>query len=142
MNAAAVGSIQAADARTLLTNRRVQRVCAMYLKVAVGKRLSHRWIPPSRHRGIAPAACADGGPARYRDRMHPDRAIAPMALRLQQAAAAQFVGRDRERALLAGLLVRGSGPAVVFVSGQGGIGKSALVTATVAGLDLPVGAPG
>ena len=70
--------------------------------------------------------------------MHPDRAIAPMALRLQQAAASQFVGRDRERALLAGLLVRGSGPAVVFVSGQGGIGKSALVTATVAGLDLPV----
>ena len=70
--------------------------------------------------------------------MHPDRAIAPMALRLHEAAATQFVGRDRERALLAGLLVRGSGPAVVFVSGQGGIGKSALVTATVAGLDLPV----
>jgi len=61
-----------------------------------------------------------------------------MARRLQQAAAAQFVGRDRERAHLAGLLVRGAGPAVVFVSGAGGIGKSALVTATVAGLDLPV----
>ena len=70
--------------------------------------------------------------------MQQDRATTPMARRLQQAAAAQFVGRDRERAHLAGLLVRGAGPAVVFVSGAGGIGKSALVTATVAGLDLPV----
>ncbi len=69
--------------------------------------------------------------------MQQDRATTTMAHRLQRAAAAQFVGRDRERARLAGLLVRGSDPAVVFVSGPGGIGKSALVTATVAGLDLP-----
>ena len=59
-----------------------------------------------------------------------------VAHRLQEAAASQFVGRDRERARLAGLLARGSDPAVVFVSGLGGIGKSALVAATVAGLDL------
>ncbi len=58
----------------------------------------------------------------------------PMAHRLQQAAASQFVGRDLERARLAGLLGPGSDPAVVFVSGPGGIGKSALVTATVADL--------
>lgn len=70
--------------------------------------------------------------------MQQDRAITPMAHRLQQAAATQFVGRDWERAHLAGLLIRGSGPAVVFVTGPGGIGKSALVSATVAGLDLPV----
>lgn len=68
--------------------------------------------------------------------MQRDRAITPMAHRLQQAAASQFVGRDRECARLAGLLARGSDPAVAFVSGPGGIGKSALVRATVAGLDL------
>lgn len=57
-----------------------------------------------------------------------------MAHRLERAAAGQFVGRDVERARLAVLLARESDPAVVFVSGPGGIGKSALVTATVAGL--------
>ena len=61
-----------------------------------------------------------------------------MADRLVRAAAAQFVGRTRERAQLAGLVEPGVGPAVVFVSGPGGIGKSALVSATVAGLPHPV----
>lgn len=61
-----------------------------------------------------------------------------MANRLLQAAASQFVGRTRERAQLAGLVDRGSGPAVVFASEPGGIGMPALVTATVAGLDQPV----
>ncbi len=57
-----------------------------------------------------------------------------MANRLLEAASAQFVGRARERAQLAGLVEPGAGPAVVFVSGPGGIGKSALVAATVADL--------
>ena len=60
-----------------------------------------------------------------------------MADRLLWAASTQFVGRGREQAQLAGLVEPGVGPAVVFVSGPGGIGKSALVTATVAGLDHP-----
>ncbi|MEP6561970.1 MAG: ATP-binding protein, partial [Nakamurella sp.] len=70
--------------------------------------------------------------------MQRDQASTPLADRLRQAAATQFVGRARERAHLAGLLDRGFGPAVVFVSGPGGIGKSALVAMTVAGLDQPV----
>ena len=69
--------------------------------------------------------------------MQRDRATAPMAHRLQEAAATQFVGRARERARLTSLLDLGSAPAVVFVSGPGGIGKSVLVAATVAGLDRP-----
>ncbi|MEP6559935.1 MAG: LuxR family transcriptional regulator, partial [Nakamurella sp.] len=51
-----------------------------------------------------------------------------------EASAARFVGRVRERAQLAALVSGRTGPAVVFVSGPGGVGKSALVAATVAGL--------
>ncbi len=70
--------------------------------------------------------------------MHRDGASTPLAGRLRRAAAARFVGRVRERAHLADLLDRGFGPAVVFVSGSSGIGKTALVAATIAGLDQPV----
>ncbi len=63
--------------------------------------------------------------------------MAPMARRIHEAAATQFVGRARELARLAPLLDRGSDPAVVFVSGPGGIGKTVLVAATVTDLDGP-----
>ncbi len=63
-----------------------------------------------------------------------DPATVPLAGRLRGAAAEQLVGRERERERLSALLVRGSGPAVVFVSGAGGIGKTMLVTAVLADL--------
>jgi len=63
---------------------------------------------------------------------------ATVAGRLRGSAAARLVGRARERERLSALLVRGSGPAVVFVSGPGGIGKTMLVTATVTDLDQRV----
>jgi hypothetical protein len=46
-------------------------------------------------------------------------------------AAAAMVGRDEERARLTALLTPG-GPAAVFVHGPGGIGKTTLVTGTLA----------
>lgn len=55
--------------------------------------------------------------------------------RLRRAAAARVVGRQRELATLRDLLRRGQGPAVVFVSGPGGIGKSTAVAGAVAALD-------
>jgi DNA-binding CsgD family transcriptional regulator len=64
-----------------------------------------------------------------------DPATGALSGRLHGAAAAQLVGRVRERERLSALLVRGSGPAVVFVSGAGGIGKTTLVTAVLADLD-------
>ena len=42
--------------------------------------------------------------------------------RLRHAAARSLVGRAREQAALLSMLRRGDGPAVVFVSGPGGIG--------------------
>ena len=53
--------------------------------------------------------------------------------RLTAAAAAALVGRDEERARLTSLLAP-HGPAVVFVHGPGGIGKTTLVTGTLASL--------
>jgi DNA-binding CsgD family transcriptional regulator len=47
------------------------------------------------------------------------------------AAARNIVGRDAERARLRSLIDDDAGPAVVFVHGPGGIGKTALVAATV-----------
>ncbi len=55
--------------------------------------------------------------------------------RLAAAAAAALVGRAEERAVLAALLAP-EGPAVVFVHGPGGIGKTTLVTGTLAPLRL------
>src|SRR5262245_52230129 len=55
--------------------------------------------------------------------------------RLAAAAAAALVGRAEERARLTGLLAPG-GPVAVFVHGPGGIGKTTLVTGTLA--DLPL----
>ena len=55
--------------------------------------------------------------------------------RLRRAAAAGVVGRERELTTLQGLLRRGQGPAVVFVSGPGGIGKSTVTIGAVAALD-------
>jgi DNA-binding CsgD family transcriptional regulator len=52
-----------------------------------------------------------------------------------RAAAAGVVGRERELTALRNLLQRGKGPAVVFVSGPGGIGKSTTVAAAAATLD-------
>jgi AAA ATPase domain len=51
--------------------------------------------------------------------------------RLASAAAAGLVGRADERARLTELLAP-DGPAAVFVHGPGGIGKSTLVTGTLA----------
>lgn len=53
--------------------------------------------------------------------------------RLAAAAATAVVGRTAERARLAALLGHG-GPAVVFVTGPGGIGKSWLIDGTLADL--------
>jgi DNA-binding CsgD family transcriptional regulator len=55
--------------------------------------------------------------------------------RLAAAAAAALVGRAEERARLTGLLAP-DGPAAVFVHGPGGIGKTTLVTGTLAALPL------
>src|SRR5690348_9422186 len=55
--------------------------------------------------------------------------------RLATAASAAVVGRAEERARLTGLLAL-HGPAAVFVHGPGGIGKTALVNGTLAGLPL------
>src|SRR3954469_2915834 len=58
-----------------------------------------------------------------------------VADRLAAAEATAVVGRAEERARLADLL-RPDGPAAVFVHGPGGIGKTSLVRATLAGLPL------
>src|SRR5215510_13922196 len=55
--------------------------------------------------------------------------------RLVAAAAAALVGRTEERARLTALLAS-EGPAAVFVHGPGGIGKTTLVTGTLAALSL------
>src|SRR6516165_2834232 len=55
--------------------------------------------------------------------------------RLAAAAAAALVGRAEERARLTALLAP-DGPAAVFVHGPGGIGKTTLVTGTLAALPL------
>src|SRR5690242_17871316 len=55
--------------------------------------------------------------------------------RLAAAAAAALVGRAEERAHLTTLLAP-HGPAAVFVHGPGGIGKTTLVTGTLAALPL------
>jgi flagellar biosynthesis GTPase FlhF len=55
--------------------------------------------------------------------------------RLAAAAEAALVGREAERARLAALLAP-PGPAVVFVHGPGGIGKTTLVTGTLARLPM------
>ncbi|MDQ2709812.1 MAG: ATP-binding protein, partial [Actinomycetota bacterium] len=55
--------------------------------------------------------------------------------RLAAAAAAALVGRAEERARLTALLAQ-HGPAAVFVHGPGGIGKTTLVTGTLATLPL------
>ncbi|MCV2489316.1 helix-turn-helix transcriptional regulator [Geodermatophilus sp. YIM 151500] len=55
--------------------------------------------------------------------------------RLAAAAAGALVGRAEERARLTALLAP-DGPAAVFVHGPGGIGKTSLVTGTLASLPL------
>ena len=55
--------------------------------------------------------------------------------RLRHAVARGVVGRNRERDALLGLLRRADGPAVVFVSGPGGIGKSMTVAGVTAALE-------
>src|ERR1700712_3606845 len=55
--------------------------------------------------------------------------------RLAAAAAAALVGRGEDRVRLTALLAPG-GPAAVFVHGPGGIGKTTLVTGTLATLPL------
>jgi DNA-binding CsgD family transcriptional regulator len=58
-----------------------------------------------------------------------------VADRLAAAAAAALIGRAEERSRLRSLLVP-HGPAAVFVHGPGGIGKTTLVTGTLASLAL------
>src|SRR5947209_2402589 len=67
--------------------------------------------------------------------MSPPRSGGSVSERLAAAAAAALVGRAEERARLTALLAPG-GPAAVFVHGPGGIGKTALVTGTLASLPL------
>jgi DNA-binding CsgD family transcriptional regulator len=55
--------------------------------------------------------------------------------RLRHAVAHSVVGRARERDALLALLCRADGPAIVFVSGPGGIGKSTTVAAVTAALE-------
>ena len=67
--------------------------------------------------------------------MNVPRSRGSVADRLAKAAAAAFVGRAQERSRLTALLGP-DGPAAVFVHGPGGIGKTALVTGTLASLPL------
>lgn len=55
-----------------------------------------------------------------------------LAGRLAEAVAGQLVGRARERTALATAITATDGPAVVFLHGPGGIGKSALLHGTIA----------
>ena len=64
-----------------------------------------------------------------------ERADAQVSDRLEHAIARGIVGRGRERALLRQLLRRGAGPAVVFVCGAGGIGKSMAVAGALAAVE-------
>lgn len=67
-----------------------------------------------------------------------ERADAQVSDRLEHAIARGVVGRGRERALLR----RGAGPAVVFVCGAGGIGKSMAVAGALAAVEhRPMPAP-
>jgi Mrp family chromosome partitioning ATPase len=63
-----------------------------------------------------------------------ERTSTQLGRRLTQAAAQTIVGRDREQAQLRDWFRRGAGPAVVVVSGPGGIGKSALVAGVAAAI--------
>jgi DNA-binding CsgD family transcriptional regulator len=56
-----------------------------------------------------------------------------VADRLAVAAATALVGRDRERDQLRAWVMDPEGPSAVFVHGPAGIGKTALVTGTLAG---------
>src|SRR4051812_12153870 len=67
--------------------------------------------------------------------MSPARSPDSVSERLAAAAAISFVGRAEERSRLTTLLAP-DGPAAVFVHGPGGIGKTALVTGTLASLPL------
>ena len=67
--------------------------------------------------------------------MSPPRPRGSVSDRLAASAAATLVGRVEERARLAALLAP-HGPAAVFVHGPGGIGKTILVTGTLAALPL------
>src|SRR3954471_24732653 len=67
--------------------------------------------------------------------MSPTRSRGSVSERLAAAAAGALIGRSQERFRLATLLAP-DGPAAVFVHGPGGIGKTALVTGTLAGLPL------
>ncbi|MDF3049805.1 MAG: transcriptional regulator, LuxR family [Pseudonocardia sp.] len=64
-----------------------------------------------------------------------DRQGGQVRVRLRHAAARSLVGRAREQAALLSMLRRGDGPAVVFVSGPGGIGKSTTVAGATAALE-------
>ena len=67
--------------------------------------------------------------------MSPARPRRSVAERLAAAAQTALIGRANERARLASFLVP-TGPAAVFVHGPGGIGKTALVSGTLASLSL------
>ena len=67
-----------------------------------------------------------------------ERTSTQLGGRLTEAAAQTIVGRDREQAQLRDWFRRGAGPAVVVVSGPGGIGKSALVAGVAATSDQRV----
>lgn len=58
-------------------------------------------------------------------------------MELRATLPAPFVGRAAERAMLAGLATRDSGPAAAVVVGEPGVGKSRLLAETVSGIDLP-----
>src|SRR3954469_15044628 len=67
--------------------------------------------------------------------MSPPRSGGSVSERLAAAAATALIGRAEERSRLAALLAP-DGPAAVFVHGPGGIGKTALITGTLASLPL------
>src|SRR5947209_10744128 len=67
--------------------------------------------------------------------MRPPRSGGSVSERLAAAAATALIGRAEEGSRLTALLAP-DGPAAVFVHGPGGIGKTALVTGTLASLPL------
>src|SRR5262249_17937667 len=103
--------------RTTQGARPASAVRSIRVALALGRRPGHGVLEPL------------GRKQPYPHQMESER----VADRLAVAAAAALVGRERERDRLRAWVVDRAGPSAVCVQGTAGIGKTALVTGTLAG---------